>query len=90
MSKANNRLFLLSHPHGSPPQGEALAAIFSSKLSKSKGLVNQIFTRPFSLVVQKVVQKIIICLFGLLIIILKRNSRNTHNESILLLSLLNP
>ena len=29
---------------------------FSPRLSKSNGLVNQIFTRPFSLVVQKVVQ----------------------------------
>jgi hypothetical protein len=30
--------------------------VFSPRLSKSKGLVNQVFTRPFSLAVQKVVQ----------------------------------
>ena len=30
--------------------------VFSPRQRKSNGLVNQIFTRPFSLVVQKVVQ----------------------------------
>ena len=31
--------------------------ILTPRLSESNGLVNQIFTEPFSLVVQKVVQK---------------------------------
>lgn len=43
---------------------------FSPRLSKSNGLVNEIFTRPFSLVVQTVVQNIITDNFCLLQIIM--------------------
>jgi len=39
-------------PDGSPQQSPGFAAIFSPRLSKSNGLVNHVFTRPFSFVVQ--------------------------------------
>jgi len=41
---------------GTKLSGIVYARVFSPKLIKINGLVNQVFTRPFSLVVQKVVQ----------------------------------